>query len=394
MADRLAVAREARRPVGQVALVLLLADRQAEVRLAALRQCTHSPHCGENSVTTWSPGASERRRPRRPPPRPRRPRGRARSARSRTGRRPRPCTGRCGRRRRPPAARAPRRPWARRGRPPATTSGSPNSSRTAARIFMAANLHGRRAMRRGPARPAMAGPGSVAARAAGPAPKVVRGSSGARCQFHSARSSASSGTSHASASAAARRSSSSGSPMPNTRLAASWARSAAPTCSESAAMSQTPRRPRETRRSMRGALAEPRQGQPLEDPREAALRRPRGIAAEGLRLRARAGRPRPVGADGAARPPRGPKLASSSAGSSPVAHGTRAARIAPGDRLPPAGRDRRSGTRARTPPRGRRSRRPRRGGRAARWPARPDGRPRRRSRRPGARRRRWPSARE
>ena len=25
-----------------------------------LRQCTHSPHWGENSVTTWSPGATER----------------------------------------------------------------------------------------------------------------------------------------------------------------------------------------------------------------------------------------------------------------------------------------------------------------------------------------------
>jgi hypothetical protein len=23
------------------------------------RQFTHSPHCGENSVTTWSPGASD-----------------------------------------------------------------------------------------------------------------------------------------------------------------------------------------------------------------------------------------------------------------------------------------------------------------------------------------------
>ena len=56
VADRLAVAREARGPVGQVAEVLLLADRQAEVRASGSRQCTHSRHWGENSVTTWSPG--------------------------------------------------------------------------------------------------------------------------------------------------------------------------------------------------------------------------------------------------------------------------------------------------------------------------------------------------
>ena len=28
--------------------------------MRACRQWTHSPHCGENSVTTWSPGRSER----------------------------------------------------------------------------------------------------------------------------------------------------------------------------------------------------------------------------------------------------------------------------------------------------------------------------------------------
>ena len=58
MADGLAVAREARRAVGQVALVLLLADREAEVSPVA-RQWMHSRHWGENSVTTWSPTASE-----------------------------------------------------------------------------------------------------------------------------------------------------------------------------------------------------------------------------------------------------------------------------------------------------------------------------------------------
>ena len=28
--------------------------------MRGLRQWTHSPHCGENRVTTWSPGATER----------------------------------------------------------------------------------------------------------------------------------------------------------------------------------------------------------------------------------------------------------------------------------------------------------------------------------------------
>ena len=60
VADRLAVAREPRRAVGQEALVLLLADREAEVRARGSRQWTHSRHWGEKSVTTWSPGASER----------------------------------------------------------------------------------------------------------------------------------------------------------------------------------------------------------------------------------------------------------------------------------------------------------------------------------------------
>ena len=27
--------------------------------MRSLRQCTHSRHCGEKSVTTWSPGATE-----------------------------------------------------------------------------------------------------------------------------------------------------------------------------------------------------------------------------------------------------------------------------------------------------------------------------------------------
>ena len=85
---------------------------------AGRRQCTHSPHWGENRVTTWSPGASELDARRRPPRRPRRPRGRARSARSRRGRRRRRCRGRCGRRRRRPAGPAPRRPAARPARPP------------------------------------------------------------------------------------------------------------------------------------------------------------------------------------------------------------------------------------------------------------------------------------
>ena len=108
MADRLAVAREPRRPVGQVALVLLLADREAEVRpraravdaLAALRR--------EERDDVVARG-ERRRRPRRRARRRPRPRGRAPSARSRTGRRPRRCRGRCGRRRTRRAARAPRR---------------------------------------------------------------------------------------------------------------------------------------------------------------------------------------------------------------------------------------------------------------------------------------------
>ena len=118
VADRLAARREPRRAVGQVALVLLLADREAEVRavaqavdaLAALRREER------DDVVA---GRDRRRRPRRPARRRPRPRGRAPSARSPTGRRPTPCTGRCGRRRRRRAARAPRRRSARRGRPPA-----------------------------------------------------------------------------------------------------------------------------------------------------------------------------------------------------------------------------------------------------------------------------------
>ena len=75
-------------------------------------------------------------RPRRPPRRRPRPRGPARPARSRTGRRPRPCTGRCGRRRRRPGAPAPRPDAGSARSTSCTTSGSPNSSRTAASTFI------------------------------------------------------------------------------------------------------------------------------------------------------------------------------------------------------------------------------------------------------------------
>ena len=136
MADRLAVARESRGPVGKVArFCCSRIARQRFVR--GSRQCTQVPHCGEKSVTTWSPAASELtpcRRARRLPP----PRGRARRARSRRGRRPRPCRDRCGRCRRRAGGRAPRPPAARRARAPETTSGAPNSSRTAARTLTAA----------------------------------------------------------------------------------------------------------------------------------------------------------------------------------------------------------------------------------------------------------------
>ena len=126
VADRLAAARKARRAVGEVALVLLLADREAEVRpgveavdaLAALRREER------DDVVA---GRDRRRRRRRLARRRRRLRGRAPSARSPTGRRPRRCRGRCGRRRRRRAGRAPHPPAARRARPPGSASGAPNS---------------------------------------------------------------------------------------------------------------------------------------------------------------------------------------------------------------------------------------------------------------------------
>ncbi len=124
------------RAVGQVALVLLLADRQAEVgprveavdALAALGR-----EEGDDVVA----GRERARRPGRRSRRRRRPRARAPSARSRTGRRRRRCRGRCGRRRRRPAGPAPRPPAARRARPPGPRAAAPNSSSTAARIFIA-----------------------------------------------------------------------------------------------------------------------------------------------------------------------------------------------------------------------------------------------------------------
>ncbi len=93
-------------------------SRIARQRLVfGLRQWMHSPHWGEKSVTTWSPGWTKRTR-RRPARRRRRPRGRAPWARSPRGRRPRRCRDPCGRRRRPRDAPAPRPPAARRARPP------------------------------------------------------------------------------------------------------------------------------------------------------------------------------------------------------------------------------------------------------------------------------------
>ena len=115
VAHRLAVAREPRRAVGQVALVLLLADREAEVRavaaavhaLAALRREERDDVVARRERRHAVADASRRRR---------RPRGRARSARSRTDRRPRRCRDRCGRRRTRRAGRAPRRRAARSAR--------------------------------------------------------------------------------------------------------------------------------------------------------------------------------------------------------------------------------------------------------------------------------------
>ncbi len=59
VAQGLARARQPRRPVGQEAAVLLLADRQAEVRAraAAVRAL---PALGRDRVTMWSPGATRR----------------------------------------------------------------------------------------------------------------------------------------------------------------------------------------------------------------------------------------------------------------------------------------------------------------------------------------------
>ena len=125
VADLLAVALQAGGPVGQVALALLLADRQAEVgavvdavdALAALRAEQRDDVVADGRGT---------RRPGRPPRRPRRPRGRAPSASSRTGRRPRPCRGRCGRRRRRRGAPGPRPPSG----PSARAPGSRGARRT------------------------------------------------------------------------------------------------------------------------------------------------------------------------------------------------------------------------------------------------------------------------
>ena len=77
VADRLAVAREPRRAVGQVALVLLLADRQAEVRASG---CGSARTRRTAARTASRRGRRARRasRPRRPPRRRPRPRGRAR----------------------------------------------------------------------------------------------------------------------------------------------------------------------------------------------------------------------------------------------------------------------------------------------------------------------------
>ena len=57
VAQLVAVPVEPRGAVRQVALVLLVADGEAEVGRSD-RQWMHSRHWGENSVTTWSPGAT------------------------------------------------------------------------------------------------------------------------------------------------------------------------------------------------------------------------------------------------------------------------------------------------------------------------------------------------
>ena len=133
--DPLAVAAQPRRAVGEVAVVLLLADREAEIglRRAAVDALAALRREERDDVVA---GRDERHVGARPSRPRRRPRARAPSARSRTGRRRTPCRGRCGRRRRPRAAPAPRRPSGSSSSTSWTTSGSPNASRTAARIFM------------------------------------------------------------------------------------------------------------------------------------------------------------------------------------------------------------------------------------------------------------------
>ena len=120
-------------------------------------------------------------------------------------------------------------------------------------------------------------------------------------QFASARSSASSGTSAALASAPARRSSSSGSAIPKTRLAASVAGSSAETprwparCSDVGAQRRRGRGVRAiTQQVVAPGAAKPRQRESLEDALEAARGRPGGVAGErgGCAARVPLARPR------------------------------------------------------------------------------------------------------
>ena len=134
VADRLAIAGQARGAVRQVALVLLLADRQAEVRVgaAAVDALTAlGREQGHDAVARGEARDVRRRCARRSL----RPRGRAPSARSRMGRRRRRCTCPCGRRH-TPASRTSTSPARGSARSISVTfSGLANSSSTAARIF-------------------------------------------------------------------------------------------------------------------------------------------------------------------------------------------------------------------------------------------------------------------
>ena len=138
------------RAVGQVAAVLLLADRQAEVgaRVAAVDALAALRREERDHVVARRDEADALARPSRPR---RRPRARARPAHSRTGRRRRRCRGRCGRRRRRRAAPAPRPRAGRPARPPAPRAArrTPPGPRRASSSFRPPRFAWRRSYARG-----------------------------------------------------------------------------------------------------------------------------------------------------------------------------------------------------------------------------------------------------